>query len=142
VRGYEAPQQNGLSFEIGDPWRFYSLFWKAHDLDRLAGLIPVPEATPEEGGKLALGFLACNHTTQPAEIRDCAHNSRRMDDSAAFTNYPVHAGECYPIQVFLTAPPAVQSHWEQLSWTATAGPQPVGSAVVRVFVGKNGGLPQ
>ena len=53
-----------------------------------------------------------------------------------------HAGECYPIQVFLTAPPAVQSHWEQLSWTATAGPQPVGSAVVRVFLGKNGGLPQ
>ena len=50
VHGYEAPQQNGLSFEIGDPWRFYSLFWKAHDLDRLAELIPIPEATPEAAG--------------------------------------------------------------------------------------------
>jgi len=142
VRGYEAPQQNGLSFEIGDPWRFYSLFWKAHDLDRLAGLIPVPEATPEEGGKLALGFLACNHTTQTAEIRVVPTIPAGWTTQPPFTNYPVHAGECYPIQVFLTAPPAVQSHWEQLSWTATAGPQPVGSAVVRVFVGKNGGLPQ
>ena len=142
VHGYEAPQQNGLSFEIGDPWRFYALFWKAHDLDRLAELIPIPEATPEAGGKLALGLLACNHTAQPAEISVVPTMPAGWTTQSQFTNYPVRAGECYPIQVLLTAPPAAHSHWEQLSWTATTGSRPVGSVVVRVFVGKNGGLPQ
>ncbi len=142
VHGYEAPQQNGLSFEIGDPWRFYALFWKAHDLDRLAELIPIPEATPEADGKLALGLLACNHTAQPAKISVVPTIPAGWTMQPQFTNYPVRAGECYPIQVLITAPPAAKSHWEQLSWTATAGSQPVGSVAVRVFVGKNGGLPQ
>jgi LmbE family N-acetylglucosaminyl deacetylase len=142
MRGYEAPRHNGLSFEIGDPWRFYALFWKAHDLDRLADLIPIPEATPEADGKLALGLLACNHTAQPAEISVVPKIPAGWTMQPHFTNYPVRAGECYPIQVLLTAPPTAKSHWEQLSWTATAGSQPVGSVVVRVFLGKNGGLPQ
>jgi len=142
VQGYEGPQQNGLSFEIGDPWRFYALFWKAHDLDRLAELIPIPEATPEAGGTLALNFLACNRTTQPAEIRVIPTMSAGWTAQQQFTKYPVRAGECYPIQILLTAPRAAQSHWEQLSWTATADAQPVGSVAVRVFVGKSGGLPQ
>jgi LmbE family N-acetylglucosaminyl deacetylase len=142
VQGYEGPQQNGLSFEIGDPWRFYALFWKAHDLDRLAELIPIPEATPEAGGTLALNFLACNRTTQPAEIRVIPTMSAGWTAQQQFTKYPVRAGECYPIQILLTAPRAAQSHWEQLSWTATADAQPVGSVAVRVFVAKSGGLPQ
>jgi hypothetical protein len=142
VHGYEGPQQNGLSFEIGDPWRFYALFWKAHDLDRLAELIPVPEAAPEAGGTLALNFLACNHTAQPTEIRVVPTIPKGWSTQPQFTNYPMRAGECYPIQVLLTAPPAAQSHWEQLSWIAMAGSQSVGSIVVRVFVGQNGGLPQ
>ena len=142
VQGYEGPQQNGLSFEIGDPWRFYALFWKAHDLDRLAELIPIPEATPEAGGTLALNFLACNRTTQPAEIRVIPTMSAGWTAQQQFTKYPVRAGECYPIQILLTAPRAAQSHWEQLSWTATADAQRVGSVAVRVFVGKSGGLPQ
>jgi LmbE family N-acetylglucosaminyl deacetylase len=142
VHGYEAPRQNGLSFEIGDPWRFYALFWKAHDLDRLAELIPIPECTPEAGGKLAFGLLACNHTSQPAEINVVPAMPAGWTTQSQFTNYPVQAGACYPIQVVLTAPAAAQSHWEQLSWTATAGSRAVGNVVVRVFVGKNGGLPQ
>lgn len=142
VHGYEASRQKGVSLEIGDPWRFYAQFWKAHDLDRLAELIPVPEATPEAGGTLALNFLACNRTTQPTEIGVVPTIPKGWTTQPQFTNYPVRAGECYPIQVQLTAPPAAQSHWEQLSWTATAGSQPVGSVAVRVFVGKNGGLPQ
>jgi hypothetical protein len=142
VHGYEAPQQNGLSFEIGDPWRFYALFWKAHDLDRLAELIPIPEATPEAGGKLALVLLACDHMAQPAEISVVPTMPAGWTTQPKFTNYPIRAGECSPIQVLLTAPPTTQSHWEQLSWTATAGTQPVGRVVVRIFVGKNGGLPQ
>lgn len=142
VHGYEAPRQEGLSFEIGDPWRFYSLFWKAHNLDRLAELIPVPEATTEAGGALALSFLACNRTAQPAEIGVVPTMPKGWTTQPQFTIYPVRAGECYPVRVQLTAPPAAQSHWEQLSWNAMAGSRSVGGIVLRIFVGKNGGLPQ
>ncbi len=142
VHGYEAPRQNGLSFEIGDPWRFYALFWKAHDLDGMAKLIPIPEATLEADGKLELNFLACNHTAQSVDMSVAPALPAGWTMRPQFTNYPVGAGACYPIQVQLDSPPAAQSHWEKISWTATADSQPVGSVAVRVFVGKNGGLPQ
>ncbi len=142
VRGYEAETRSGLSFEIGDPWRFYALFWKAHDLDGLAQLIPVPEATPDESGKLTLDFLACNGTADAAEIAIEPRLPAGWTERMAYSRYPVRPGECYPIQAQLAAPPAGESHWEELTWTAMAGAKPAGSVTVRVFAGKNGGLPQ
>jgi LmbE family N-acetylglucosaminyl deacetylase len=142
VQGYEPAHQNGLSFEIGDPWRFYELFWKAHNLGNLAQLIPVPEATPESGGKLTLDFLACNRSPDPSEIAIAPLLPAGWTVLPKFASYPVRAGECYPIQQQITAAPASKSHWEQLTWTASAGSQQIGSVTVRVFVGKGGGLPQ
>jgi LmbE family N-acetylglucosaminyl deacetylase len=142
VRGYDPANQSGLSFEIGDPWRFYTLFWKAHSLDHLAQLIPVPEATPSEGGKLMLDFLACNQTANTADIAITASLPAGWTAQPPSANVPVRPGECYPLQAQVTAPPAAKSHWEQLTWTATSGSQQVGSATVRIFAGKSGGLPQ
>ena len=84
-------------------------------------------STPEAGGKLALDFLACNHTAQSAEIKVVLDDALGMDHAAAIHELSHDAGECYPILEQLTAPPAAQLHWEQLSWAATAGSQPVGS---------------
>lgn len=142
VHGYEAENRSGLSFEIGDPWRFYRLFWKAHDLDALAQLIPVPEATPDSSGRLTLDFLACNRTQNAAEIAIEPRLPAGWTERMAYSRYSVRPGECYPMQAQLSAAPANQSHWEELTWTATAGSQTVGSVTARVFVGKNGGLPQ
>jgi hypothetical protein len=142
VRGYEPENRAGFSFEIGDPWRFYSLFWKAHDLDRLARLIPAPEATPGEDGKLTLGFVACNWTANAAEIAISPRLPEGWTVKNLFASYPVRAQECYPLQAQLAAAPSAKSRWDELTWTATAGAQKIGSVTVRVFVGKSGGLPQ
>ena len=142
VRGYEPETTSGLSFEIGDPWRFYRLFWKAHDLEGLAQLIPVPEATPDGSGKLTLDFLACNRTGSAAVIAIDPKLPAGWTERLAYSQYPVRPGECYPVQAQLTAAHADQSHWDELTWTAMAGTQSAGSVTVRVFVGKNGGLPQ
>jgi LmbE family N-acetylglucosaminyl deacetylase len=142
VQGYEAEKRNGLSFESGDPWRFYARFWKAHDLDGLARLIPVPEATPDASGELTLDFLACNRTGNAAEIAIEPTLPPGWTERMAYSQYPVRPGECYPVQTQLAAPRAAESHWEVLTWTATTGTKAVGSVTVRVFVGKNGGLPQ
>ena len=142
VRGYQPQPLSGLSLEIGDPWRFYALFWKAHDLDHLAELIPVPEATPDADGALTLDFLACNRTAQSALIEVLPTLPAGWTSKPQYTGYPTEPGACYPIHLQLTAPPAAQSHWEQLSFAARSGSQPVGSVPVRVFVGRSGGLPQ
>ena len=142
VRGYEPENRVGLSFEIGDPWRFYSLFWKAHGLDNLAQLIPFPEATPGDGGKLTLDFLGCNRTPNAAEISIVPKLPDGWTEKNLFASYPVRVGECYPIKAQLAAAPSAKSHWNELTWTAIAGAQNVGSVTVRVFVGKSGGLPQ
>ena len=142
VPGYQPQTRAGLTFEIADPWRFYALFWKAHGLDPLAGLIPVPEAAPEAGGRLTLDFVACNHTPEAAEISVTPALPAGWTEQPQFARYPLRAGECYPIQEQITAPAAETSHWEQLTWSATCDGHPVGDVTVRVFVGKNGGLPQ
>jgi LmbE family N-acetylglucosaminyl deacetylase len=146
VRGYEPEHSTGLTFEIGDPWRFYSMFWKSHNLDKLAALIPIPEATPDSSGKLTLDFLACNNTASAADIAIASTLPAGWSTKPQFSSYPVRPGECYPVQQQITAPPAPASHWEQLTWTATSAasslPQPIGSVTVRVFAGKSGGLPQ
>jgi LmbE family N-acetylglucosaminyl deacetylase len=142
VRGFEPVHESGLSFEIGDPWRFYALFWRAHNLDALEQLIPVPEATPESGGRLTLDFLACNRTAAAAEITIAPSLPVGWAFQPQFAHYPVPAGDCYPVQTQITSPPADKSHWEQLTWTAFARSQQIGSVAVRVFIGKTGGLPQ
>lgn len=142
VRGYEPQRPTGLSFEIGDPWRFYSLFWRAHDLDHLAELIPVPEAAAKFADKLSIALLACNPTQDEAEITMTLALPAGWTDQTAFTRYPVHPGECYPIQAQITAPAAGKAEWQQLTWTAAAGSRQVGSATLRVYVGDSGGLPQ
>jgi len=146
VRGYltgNVPASPaGLSFEMGDPWRFYALFWKAHNLDRMAALIPVPELDASTRERLSVPLLACNHTSAAAEIAITSSLPAGWTDAMAYTHYPVRPGECYPISAQIAAPASDKSHWEQLTWTATAGSQNIGSVTVRVYVGRGGGLPQ
>ncbi len=142
VHGYEELQRTGVTFEIGDPWRFYSRFWKAHGLENVAALIPLPEATPDGNGSLSLDFEACNQTARGVDVQIAATLPKGWLSQGLFTEYPVRAGECYPVQVRLKAPPAAQSHWEQLRWTATTDSRTVGTVTVQAFLGKNGGLPQ
>jgi LmbE family N-acetylglucosaminyl deacetylase len=142
VRGFAPVTGSGMSLEIGDPWRFYSLFWKAHNLDGLADLIPVPEMEVELGGKLIVDLVACNHSHQAAEIAIASALPEGWTNNTTDSRYPVGAGECYPIQERVHAPAAGKMGWEQLQWTATAADQTVGNVTLRVYVGKSGGLPQ
>jgi LmbE family N-acetylglucosaminyl deacetylase len=142
VPGFEPEKQSGLSFEVGDPWRFYSLFWKAHNLDKLATLMPAPEMSAELGSDLIADLLACNHTPQAAEIAIASTLPPGWKDRTGLTRYSVQPGECYPIQAKIAAPATGKTGWQPLTWTATAGSNPIGTLTVNVLVGKSGGLPQ
>jgi LmbE family N-acetylglucosaminyl deacetylase len=142
VRGYAPDSLAAISFEIGDPWRFYSLFWKAHNLDRLANLIPEPELAARYGDKLNIPLLACNNTNEPAELSIASTLPPGWTDHTGYTRYPLRPGECYPIQSQIVAPASGSSQWQQLTWSAAAGSQQVGVVKVHVYLGNSGGLPQ
>jgi hypothetical protein len=142
VRGYAPGSEAPLGIEIGDPWHFYSFFWKAHDLDRMARLIPEPEVATRIGDTLSLPLLACNRTVDGVELEITAALPSGWTEQTGFLRYPVRPGECYPIQAQVAASAAAQKGWQELTWTATAGTQTAGSVKVRVYVGSSGGLPQ
>jgi LmbE family N-acetylglucosaminyl deacetylase len=142
VPGHSPENHSGLSFEMGDPWRFYSLFWKAHSLDNLAALMPAPEISAELGGELIADLLACNHTPRAAELSVSSTLPSGWTDRTGFTQYTAQPGECYPIQVRIGTPSDGKTGWQQLIWTATTGSKPIGTVTVHVLAGKTGGLPQ
>jgi len=142
VRGYEAEARAGVTLEIGDPWRFYAKFWRAHNLEHLAELIPAPEGAARLGERVSIPLMACNGTQNAAEIAVAAKLPEGWTDQTAFSGYPLRAGECYPIQEQVTAPVSGKGGWQELEWMATAGGQPAGSLTIRVFLGQDGGLPQ
>ena len=58
VHGYRPEQDAGLSIELGGPWSFYREFWKAHELEQLAGLLATPEAALAPGEHLHIAGAA------------------------------------------------------------------------------------
>ena len=142
VRGYDPAPETGISFEMGDPWRFYSLFWKAHNLDRQDALIPMPELAADLGEKISVPFLACNRTKDAVEMTINPTLPAQWKDSTEFTRYPLRPGECYPIQAQIVAPSSGKQGWQKLVWTASVGSQSISKVELRVFVGSGGGLPQ
>ncbi|WP_109485246.1 PIG-L family deacetylase [Occallatibacter savannae] len=142
VHGYAAEGKRGVTLEIGDPWRFYSLFWNAHDLDRMAALIPVPEMEADYGEWLNVELRACNYTDHDAAIDLSAELPTGWVDHAQYKRYPVRAGECYPVTAMVSARSSGDEKWDELTWTATQDGHSVGSVTVRVFVGKVGSMPR
>lgn len=142
ARGYQPEKASGLSFEIGDPWRFYELFAAAHNLDALNHLMTAPEIGVSRGGSLLINLLACNHTGRSVEIMITPKLTERWKDETPFTRYPVAPGQCYPIQERLAVGAAAQTGWQEIGWRASLGAQPVGAVKMHVLVGQSGGLPQ
>ncbi|MDR3738663.1 MAG: PIG-L family deacetylase [Terracidiphilus sp.] len=132
----------GLTLEIGDPWAFYSNFWKAHSLNHLSKLLPQPELAATFSDPLQIPLRACNHTAQTAAVTLVSSLPPGWTNWTAYTSYAVPPSSCYPILVRLTAPASGKSEWQQLSWQATTGTQSTGSVTFRVYLGQNGGLPQ
>ncbi|MBS1806019.1 MAG: PIG-L family deacetylase [Acidobacteria bacterium] len=142
VHGHSPEEKHGVTLEIGDPWRFYSLFWNAHDLDRMAALIPVPEMEADYGEWLSIGLRVCNYTGNDAVVDLNATLPAGWVDHPEYKRYPVRAGECYPVAAMVSARSSGEEKWEELSWNATQDGRKVGSATVRVFVGKVGSMPR
>ncbi len=142
VRGYEPQIPEGMALEMGGPWVFYREFWKAHDIEHLAKLLPIPELAVSWGGTLHVPLLIRNATANADEVSLTVSLPKGWTETSGSARYTVGPGEVYPAQSVLVAPPAGELGWQELVWKAEASGRPVGSVTLRVLVGRGGGLPQ
>jgi hypothetical protein len=136
----EAPK--GLALKLEGPWAFYEQFWKAHDLERLAKLIPVPEVSITAGETLHIPLRLTNLTKTSEDFVLTPMLPSGWHDRTRYFHYPVAPGESYPVDAALVAPTDGNRRWQEISWKAEAGGRQIGSVTMRVYVSKSGGLPE
>ncbi|HMD86331.1 MAG TPA: PIG-L family deacetylase [Terriglobia bacterium] len=143
IPGFQQQTHEGLSVEFGDSWGFYRDFWKAHNLEHVAHLLPVPEVAIPRGGTLHVPLLIRNDTENPQEVSLTAVLPEGWAEKTGSARYPVRAHEIYPAQLVLIAPDVDGVHWQEITWNAEANGRLVGTSKLRVLSGVgNGGLPQ
>lgn len=142
VRGFVPEVQEQLSLYVGGPWIFYREFWKAHNLEDLSELIPIPEVAVRFGKPLQIPLIIRNGTSTREEIKVTPVLPTGWVDKTRYALYPLDGGESYPVEAAVAAPASGSGGWQEITWTAEARGRKIGSVRLRVYVGRNGGLPQ
>ena len=142
VRGFQIAAHEGLSLELGGPWHFYRDFWKAHDIEHLAQLLPKPEVSMQAGATLHIPLLIFNDSIEPAEVTLSAVLPPGWTEKNGSIRYPVRAHEVYPIEAAVSVSSAKGKGWQLITWKAEAKGKTVASIELRVNVTEDGGLPQ
>jgi hypothetical protein len=139
ARGYE-PLPAGLTVELGGPWSFYSEFWRAHNIERLAKLY-APEAQVAPGDTLWVPLLIRNDTASTKEVTLHANLPQGWSQNPESSVYTVAAHDWYAIQLTVTPSAAHKDTWQSLTWDGQSGRQKLAPVTLRVRVAGNG-LPQ
>jgi LmbE family N-acetylglucosaminyl deacetylase len=140
VTGYhsEAPP---LGLRFSEAREFYRHFWQAHDLDRVARLLPVPEAAVGAGETLVVPMIFFNHSASPVEVTIEAKLPSGWTVKEPVNPIYVEAHTGTDIQAIVSAPSSEEVAWQELHWTARVNGAQAGSARMRILTGR-GGLPQ
>jgi hypothetical protein len=85
----DQDKPKGVSLELGGPWKFYQEFWRVHNIEHLADLLPVPEmAIRPDVGYLYFSRLATTRPIRPKKLlshRRCQNAGRTKTGTA-----PIH----------------------------------------------------
>jgi hypothetical protein len=142
VRGYQPEVHKGLSLELGGPWQFYCTFWKAHNIEHLAQLLPTPEVSIQAGATLNIPLLIRNDSSDSAQVTLIAELPPNSTEKRGSARYTVDANDIYPIEAgVVLALPKVQD-WQLISWRVESKGKAMAAVQLRVNVTSEGGLPQ
>jgi LmbE family N-acetylglucosaminyl deacetylase len=131
--GPSPETRSGVSLELGGPWEFYRAFWRAHALDRLAELLPLPEAGIRRGQSIDIPLIIRNDTDGGQTVTVSSVLPDGWVEKARYATFPLPAHDTYPVSRALTAPVTVKSGWYEVKWAAKAGGRELGSVVLRVY---------
>jgi hypothetical protein len=142
VSGYRRQPSTGVSLGLGGPWAFYREFWKAHDLEHLSKLLPIPEVSTKFGNVLYIPLVLHNAALSEEEVKLTANLPAGWTDKTPYAVYPVKPGESYPVLAMSLTPESGNAQWREISWKAEVGAHVVGTVTMRVFISNEGVLPQ
>jgi hypothetical protein len=125
--------RSGVSLELGGPWEFYREFWRAHALDRLAELLPVPEVSIRGGQSIDTPLIIRNDTDGGQNVTVSSVLPDGWVEKARYATFPLPAHGTYPVARALTAPLTVKAGWYEVKWTANASGREIGSVVLRIY---------
>ncbi|HKV40453.1 MAG TPA: PIG-L family deacetylase, partial [Blastocatellia bacterium] len=140
IPGYRPESVSGVEIELGGPWAFYKLFWKAHNLEHLSTLLE-NEASVGSDGNISVPLLIHNYTDQPREVTLSATLPEGWTLRGMAERYPVGARDSYAIDAVVSAPPSAAKQWQKLVWNAELDGKAAGTVTLKVYVA-SGGLPQ
>ena len=119
--GYQPQTREGLSLELGEPWSFYQEFWKAHGIEHLAQLLPVPEVAIGFGSALHVPLFIHNATGNPEEVSVTVSLPNGWTEETGSARYSVGAQDACPVQAVLNAPASGKLGWQEITWNAGGG---------------------
>ena len=145
VRGYRPPQNlPDFSIELGGGWAFYSLFYPAHNLDAMPGLL-APELGVGNGQDFPVPIVLHNNTDKDVVFHldtELPAGWSLDSNSAQFAHHYVPTGEfevrardSFPVHIRLIAPKLDKPAWETLVWKAEVDGKSTGKIALRVYVG-------
>jgi LmbE family N-acetylglucosaminyl deacetylase len=134
VRGYRPLAREGIAVELGGAWNFYAEFWRAHNLDHLAQLLPIPELGVSGGGKLPVPLLIRNDTNESQTVELQLALPKGWTGDSGITRYPIPAHSVYPVALVLTAPAPTISTWQKLLFNVESNGKAGTSTVLRVQI--------
>ncbi|MFB3920543.1 MAG: PIG-L family deacetylase [Terriglobia bacterium] len=141
VTGYRPEVRRGLSVELGGPWAFYKLFWRAHNIEHLRDLLPTPEVAVGNGEPVNVPILIHNDTDQAVEVTLTSSLPAGWKEHSGTGRYAVRPHETYPVEAWYNAASTAKPEWQTLKWTAEASGAVVGTVTLRVMT-DSPGLPQ
>jgi len=139
ARGHE-PQPSGLALELGGPWAFYRMFWRAHGIEHL-GKLYAPEAQVAPGESLWVPLIIHNDTDATKQVTLHATLPQGWTEKPEATIYTVAPHDSYPIQLTVSSSAAQKGTWQTLTWSVENAGQSAGTVTLKVDVVSNG-LPQ
>ncbi len=132
--GVATETHRAVSLEPGGPWHFYRAFWKAHALDRLTDLLPIPEVSMRPGESIEMPLLLRNDTEAAQNVTLRAVLPDGWLEKAPYSIFPLPANSAYPVNRKLTVPTTSKPGWYEVSWRAEAGGRQSGEVIWRVYL--------
>lgn len=132
ARDYEPSVPPALSVELGGPWAFYSRFWPAHNIERLARLFS-PQAVCLPGqSPLWVPIIIHNNTDTAERVALRPTLPAGWTETPGPMLYPVGAHGSYPISFYVSCPTTQNITWQNLIWKVETGDGKSASASLRV----------
>jgi LmbE family N-acetylglucosaminyl deacetylase len=129
--GYIAPRHAQPVMELGDPWHFYRLFWQAHGLESLFGLVP-DEISLTRGTVLSIPLVVDNPLDAPLDVTLSVSAPEGWKVLPVAPAHVAARDPRYCLRVQATSPAEVRQDWQPFKMTAESQGKTIGTVSLRV----------